>query len=58
MNNLTALQASKFEQRAEITIRLMYETVNIDDVNNILSASAIVEDEKARLLQTVDVNLR
>lgn len=58
VNNLTALQASKFEQRAEITIRLMYETVNIDDVNNILSASAIVEDEKARLLQTVDVNLR
>lgn len=57
VNNLTALQASNFEQRAEITIRLMYETTNIDDINNILSASVTVEDEKARLLQTVDVNL-
>lgn len=57
VNNLTALQASNFEQRAEIIVRLMYETTNVDDVNNILSASLSVEDEKARLLQTVDVNL-
>ena len=58
VNNLTALQASNFEQRAQIIIKLWYETSNIDDVNNILSASAIVEDEKARTLQTIDVELR
>lgn len=58
VNNLTALQASNFEQRAQIIIKLWYETSNVDDINNILSASATVEDEKARLLQTVDVNLR
>ena len=58
VNNLTALQASNFEQRAQIVIKLWYETSNIDDVNNILSASAIVEDEKAGTLQTIDVELR
>ena len=58
VNNLTALQASNFEQRAQIVIKLWYETSNIDDVNNILSASAIVDDEKARTLQTIDVELR
>lgn len=58
VNNLTALQASNFEQRAQIVVRLMYETTNVEDVNNILSVSLGVEDEKARLLQTVDVNLQ
>lgn len=58
VNNLTALQASNFEQRAQIVIKLWYEASNIDDVNNILSASTIVEDEKAGTLQTIDVELR
>lgn len=57
VNNLTALQASNFEQRAQIVVRLMYETSNIEDVNNILSVSVGVEDEKARFIQSVDVNL-
>jgi hypothetical protein len=54
-NNLTALQSVNWEQRSQISIRLGYEVSNINDVNNILSASVIVEDEKARVLETFDV---
>lgn len=57
VNNLTALQASNFEQRAQITIKLWYETSNIVDINNILSASATVADENGQTLQSVAVNL-
>ncbi len=57
VNNLTALQASNFEQRAQITIRLMYETSSIVDINNILSASAVVQNENGQTLQSVAVNL-
>lgn len=57
VNNLTALQASNFEQRAQIVIKLWYETSSIVDINNILSASATVEDENGQTLQSVAVNL-
>lgn len=36
INNLTALQASNFEQRAQIIVKLLYEAVNTVTVNNIL----------------------
>lgn len=36
VNNLTALQASNFEQRAQIIVKLLYEAVNTATVNNIL----------------------
>ena len=36
VNNLTALQASNFEQRAQIVVKLLYEAVNTVTVNNIL----------------------
>ena len=36
VNNLTALQASNFEQRAQIIVKLLYEAVNTVTVNNIL----------------------
>ncbi|PPC95719.1 MAG: hypothetical protein CTY32_08560 [Methylotenera sp.] len=55
VNNLTALQANNQEQRAQIDIRLMYEASNISEVNNILSASIAIENEKAEVLQTVDI---
>lgn len=55
VNNLTALQASNFEQRAQITIRLLYETSQTVDFNNILSASVIAENEKGETLQTINV---
>lgn len=57
VNNLTALQSGNFEQRAQITVRLCYEAVDIIDVNNIERVAAVVEDEKARTIQSVDVNL-
>ena len=53
INNLTALQSANYEQRAQITVRLMYETSDIVDINNILSASVAVSDENANILQTV-----
>ena len=36
VNNLTALQASNFEQRAQIIVKLLYEAANTVTVNNIL----------------------
>ena len=36
VNNLTALQASNFEQRAQIIVKLLYEAVNTVTANNIL----------------------
>ena len=36
VNNLTALQASNFEQRSQIIVKLLYEAVNTVTVNNIL----------------------
>lgn len=55
VNNLTALQASNFEQRAQIIIKLWYESSSIVDINNILSASISVEDEKQRVLQIANI---
>lgn len=54
-NNLTALQSVNWEQRAQINIRLGYEVSDIADVNNILSASVIVENEKAQVLTRIDI---
>ncbi len=55
VNNLTALQAANWEQRAQINIRLMYEVSDISDINNILSANVKLYNEQDRLLQTIDV---
>jgi hypothetical protein len=54
-NNLTALQSVNWEQRAQISIRLGYEVSNINDINNILSASIIVENEDGAVLETINV---
>jgi len=55
VNNLTSLQSANFEQRAQITIRLMYEAISITEINNILSASVVLENEKAQVIQTFSV---
>lgn len=55
VNNLTSLQSANFEQRAQITIRLMYEAISISEINNILSASVAFENEKAEVIQTFSV---
>lgn len=57
VNNLTSLQSGNFEQRAQITIRLMYETSSLPVINNILSASVTLENEKAQVIQTFTVEI-
>lgn len=57
VNNLTSLQSANFEQRAQITLRLMYETSSLPVVNNILSATVALENEKAEALQTFTVEV-
>lgn len=55
VNDLTALQSANWEQRAQVTVNLMYETTSVDVVNAILSAEVVLEDEKGRVLQEVNV---
>ena len=57
INNLTSLQSANFEQRAQITIRLMYETSSLPVINNILSATVALENEKAQVIQTFTVEV-
>lgn len=53
--NLTALQSSNFEQRAQVTIKITtFEEVK-QTVNTILSAKISFENEQSQLLQTVEV---
>lgn len=55
VNDLTSLQSANWEQRAQINIRVMYVTETQSEINNILSASVVIEDEKARIITTVDI---
>lgn len=55
INNLTALQASNFEQRAQITVRLYYETSQHVDTNNILSVGIVTENDKGQVLQNIQI---
>ncbi|EPT3121739.1 phage neck terminator protein [Pseudomonas aeruginosa] len=57
VNNLTSLQSANFEQRSQITLRLMYETSSLPAVNNILSATVALENEKAQVIQTFTVEV-
>lgn len=57
VNNLTSLQSANFEQRAQITIRLMYETSSLPVVNNILSASVVLENERAEVIGSFSVTV-
>lgn len=57
INNLTALQSGNFEQRAQITLRLMYESSSIAEVNNILQASVAMQNQNGEVLESFDVVL-
>jgi hypothetical protein len=57
INNLTSLQSANFEQRAQITIRLMYETSSLPVVNNILSVEVALQNEKGAGHETFTVKL-
>ena len=52
INNLTALQANNHEQRAQLSIFLMYETTDPIVINSIESVDFSVENEKAEVLET------
>jgi hypothetical protein len=55
VNNLTSLQSSNWEQRAQVMIRLLYETSDVVEINNILSTQVILQNEKGTTLQIIDV---
>lgn len=55
VNDLTSLQAANWEPRAQINIRFMYSTKSYSEINNILSASVVVEDEQGRVLSNIYV---
>lgn len=57
VNNLTALQASNFEQRAQIIVKLLYEAVNTVTVNNILHVPVNVWDEYNRVLLSDEISI-
>ena len=55
VNNLTALQAANWEPRAQVTVRVLYETTDVSTINAILTTSIIVENEAGDVLETVPV---
>lgn len=57
VNNLTSLQSANFEQRSQITLRLMYEASSLPVVNNILSATVALENESAEVIETFTVSV-
>lgn len=55
VNDLTALQSANWEQRAQVSIRVMYVTETQSEISSILSASAVFYDAKGRVLRGVEV---
>ena len=53
VNNLTALQAANWEPRAQVTVRVLYETTDVSTINAILTTSIIVENERGDMLETI-----
>lgn len=49
VQNLTVLQASNFEERSQITIKLLYESVNTVTVNNIRRVPFSIADGNAEV---------
>jgi hypothetical protein len=55
INNLTTLQSNNYEQRAQMSIFLMYETTDPIVINSIESVEVSVENAKAEVLETFTV---
>jgi len=55
VNNLTALQASNWEPRAQITVKLWYESSTTVDVNNIEQVTVSIQNEEGNTLRTEDI---
>lgn len=52
INNLTSLQSNNYEQRAQLSIFLMYETSDPIVINSIESVDFSIENENAEVLET------
>ena len=50
VNNLTSLQSSRMEQRAQINIRLAYETIDEYTINSIEKIPYSIEDANGNIL--------
>lgn len=55
INNLSALQSSDWESRAQISIFLMYETTDQETINSIEKIDYEVQDENADILATGEI---
>lgn len=55
INDLTVLQSNQYEQRAQVTIRLMYELSDPVEINAIYSAQIVVENENGDELSNVTI---
>jgi hypothetical protein len=55
VNNLTALQSDNNEERAQVSIYLMYEETDPIVINSIESVTVTVENEKAEELESITV---
>lgn len=55
VNNLTSLQSSNLEERAQVSIYLMYESSDAETINSIESVTVEVQNEKADVLKTITV---
>jgi len=57
VNNLTSLQANNWEQRAQVTVRLMYETEQVVDTNAVTNIGISVQIESGDVVQSTDVTV-
>ncbi len=57
VNNLTSLQANNWEQRAQVTVRLMYEIEQIVDTNAVTNVGISTQIESGDVVQVVDVTV-
>lgn len=55
VNNLSGLQSHRVEQRANISIFLMFTEIPTDTLNAICSSGIIIEDEQARILSETEI---
>lgn len=55
VNNLSALQSNEIEQRAQVSLYLMFEFSNEIVINSINSVQLVTEDESSNILSDITV---
>ena len=56
VNNLNAIQSENWENRAQVTVRLMFEDTTTIDTNAIYKVGVIVEDESGNELENIEID--